>query len=551
MNKVKLIITGLLLFALPLGNTLQAESYLEKSKGTTIDSLNPQELNWYNLDPEKDNVPGASVNRTYQELIRDKIPKKDIIVAVIDGGVDVDHIDLQGKLWINDKEVPGNGIDDDQNGYVDDIHGWNFLGNNNGEHINYANLEFVRLYRKLHPKFKDISVRSLSSDEKEEYELYLKVKARYEDEVEKYLMEKKSIEEFEERYFNAKVKLREYTKNEQLTLDDIKNIKSKDEDILHAKSFMLFLYNNGFTSDSFEEMKQHVNEYLNKHLNIEFIPRKIISDDIENIADNNYGNNDVEGPSAEHGSFVAGIIGAKRGNQVGIEGIANNVKIMVLRAVPQGDEYDKDIALSIRYAVDNGANIINMSFGKNFSPQKKLVDEAVKYAAKNNVLMVCSAGNSSYDIDEIEVYPSDHLYDKSGIENWITVGATTMYNNKNLVGNFTNYGRKNVDIFAPGVDIISLYPEDKYMSASGTSFSSPVVSGVAALVWSYYPELSAAKLKDILLKSITNYRKKKVYYPGINISNGKMKTTKFKKLSQTGGIVNAYNAFLLADKYTN
>ena len=306
-----------------------------------------------------------------------------------------------------------------------------------------------------------------------------------------------------------------------------------------------FSYENGFDLGMLKEMKENIDLYLNKHLNISYQPRKIINDDLTTI-NTVHGNSDVKGKRCDHGTFTAGIIGAVRNNNMGVDGIANHVELMILRAVPKGDEYDKDIALSIKYAVDNGANIINMSFGKNYSPNKKLVDEAVQYAQKRNVLLVHAAGNSSLNIDKITRYPSNKFNNNKKIENWINVGASSCELNKELPGVFSNFGRKNVDLFAPGVNIVSTHPENKYNMNDGTSFAAPVVSGVAALVWSYFPELTAKELKNVLLKSVTKYKKHKVYIP--NITNKEKTTIKFKKLSKTGGLINAFNAFERAEK---
>ncbi|MGK7394223.1 MAG: S8 family peptidase [Candidatus Cyclobacteriaceae bacterium M3_2C_046] len=549
-NKLRPQLAGVLLvLALLLTQiyNIYAHSDKNNSSGTSIDSLNQSQLNWYNMDPEMNEIQGASVDRAYQEILKNRKPQKKIIVAVIDGGVDVQHEDLQGKIWINKDEVPDNGLDDDKNGYVDDIHGWNFLGNRKGQNISYENLEFVRILRKLKPQFENVAhISEVSAAQKDQYKTYLKVKKRYEQEVKKYQEEQENLAMFEERLKIAEEILKSATDIGEVNLQNLLSVESDNKEVLSAKRYLLYLYQNEFTWDLLEDMKAHTNDYLEKHLNLELEAREIINDDHTSIKQKYYGNNDVKGPEADHGTFVAGIIGAVRDNELGIDGIAENIEIMVLRTVPQGDEYDKDVALSIRYAVDNGANIINMSFGKDFSPEKHMVDEAIKYAEANNVLLVHAAGNDAENIDDVNSYPTDLLNDNSIVETWINVGAIDKRIDENFVGGFSNYGRQNVDLFAPGVDIISLYPENKYDLGSGTSFSSPVVSGVAALIWSYYPDLTAVELKEILLKSTTNYKRLKVYSPGEGGIEGKK--TRFKKLCKTGGIVNAYEGLLLADR---
>lgn len=294
-------------------------------------------------------------------------------------------------------------------------------------------------------------------------------------------------------------------------------------------------------------MQENTRSYLDYRLNTSFHPRDIISDNPEDIDDMDYGNNNVKGPTAEHGTFVAGIIAANRQNSIGTDGIAEQVEIMVLRAIPNGDEWDKDVALAIRYAVKNGANIINMSFGKAYSPQKHFVDDALKYADEQNVLVIHAAGNDAENLDEKERFPTNNLTDGVEAKNWLTVGASTHKLSKELCGVFSNYGPEEVDLFAPGVNIISLSPENSYEMNDGTSFSCPVVSGVAALVWSYYPHLTAMQLKDILLNSTVRYPKQTVYYP--NIETSTKSKTKFSSLSKTGGIINAYEALKLAEKF--
>ncbi|MFW5761770.1 MAG: S8 family peptidase [Cyclobacteriaceae bacterium] len=540
----KMLIWGITLLIIP---ALHASSHRTNTSGTSIDSLDQSQLNWYNLDPNTNDVPGAAVDKTYLDLLKNKKADKEIVVAVIDGGVDVKHEDLKKNVWINKDEIPGNGIDDDNNGYIDDVYGWNFIGNSNGDNVLYENLEFVRIIRKLEPKLaRYTNMEEVPDKLKDDYQLYQRCKAKLADEVETYQTEQQEVENFVQNIKALENALKEYTGKEKLNAKIVRNIETNDPAIEEAKFFMSLLYERGYSDSYLEEMKEYTSDYLDKHLNLDYSARHIVDDNPNDIEDTQYGNNDVIGPDAFHGSFVAGIIAAQRNNKIGIDGIANNVKIMSLRAVPKGDEYDKDIALAIRYAVDNGAQIINMSFGKEFSPQKHWVDEALLYAAENNVLVVKAAGNDAANVDEVMQFPSDILESGDELANVITVGALSSQFDLEMVGDFSNFGRKNVDIFAPGVDLISLYPDNKYDSGSGTSFASPVVAGVAALVWSYYPELSAVQLKDVILKSANdNYKKMKVYNPDEGFERKKVK---FKKLSGTGGFVNAYDAVQLADK---
>lgn len=539
-----LILMGLLFYPIEIFST-----GFYKKGGTTIDSLNSHYLNWYNLDAKENKIQGVSVDKAYQELLVGKSPKKKIIVAVIDGGVDVTHEDLEGKIWVNADEIPNNQIDDDQNGFIDDINGWNFLGNATGENLDIENYEFVRILNKYKPLYDTITnAQSLTKEDLENYTLYQRCLKRYNEEIKDITSQLKEFNEFKTKLDSAIALLDIYTKNTKPNLEEIEKVKPRNKQEAEAKKFLRLIFKRGFTYPMLDYESEELNKKLNTSLNLELNGRNVVGDDCYNNNQKNYGNNDVAGPSAEHGSFVAGIIAANRNNNKGINGIADNAEIMVLRAVPDGDEYDKDVALSIRYAVDNGANIINMSFGKEFSPLKNLVDEAILYAESHGVLLVHAAGNEAANCDTMESYPTKRLNDNSYITNWINVGANAKIGNKTLPGVFSNYGQQTVDVFAPGVYIISLFPGSKYDLESGTSFSSPVTSGVAALVWSYYPELTALELKEILLASASRYSKK-VYLP--NITSYKKTKVKFTTLSVTGGIINAYEALKLAENKTN
>jgi subtilisin family serine protease len=535
---IKSILTSFL--TLILCSNIYSQAYL------SIDSLDKRHIDWQNKDPKKDKVPGTSADLAYKELLKNKSHKKKVVVAVIDSGVDIEHEDLQGKIWTNTNEIPGNGIDDDGNGYIDDIHGWNFLGNATGEIYSYEALEQTRVVRKYQPIFRDVkSENELSADKVDEYKLYLACKKEFESELEKHQKRSKDIEAFEKALDTAEGFIKEYLGKQNFTPKDVENINTKNNQLEWAKNFLLPRYKQGFTRAGFQEWKDYNLLYLEKHLNLDFNPRVIIGDNIEDINDRNYGNNNVKGDRSDHGTLVAGFIAANRNNGIGINGIAEHVEIMTLRAVPNGDEMDKDVALSIIYAVDNGAHIINLSFGKDFSPQKKMVEEAIKYAEKKNVLIIHAAGNSSLNIDNTERFPSNRFSDNTYASNWLNVGASSIKADKKLAADFSNYGKQNVHFFAPGARVISTHPNNQYQITDGTSFASPVASGVAALILSHFPELSAVELKNILIESSFSFGKLKVYPPG---SIDKKKVP-FSSLSHTGGIVNAYQALILAEKH--
>lgn len=496
--------------------------------------------NWFNLDAVQDQTKGVSTEKAYLELLKDKKAKKTIIVAVIDSGIDTEHEDLKDKIWVNADEIAGNGKDDDNNGYIDDVNGWNFIGNTKGEMINYDNLEMTRIYAKGKKKFEGKSADEISKKEKEEYELYKEVEAEIKKELAEAEQILANIKNIKNMLDKAKVTLKDHFGKEDYTDEEVKAIETEDENLKQAKGIYAFVQMQGLTNEALDEAVKHFEEKIKYNLNVDFDPRSLVGDDYENVKEKDYGNNKVKGPDSFHGTHVAGIIGANRNNELGIKGIADNIKIMVLRTVPNGDERDKDVANSIIYAVDNGANIINMSFGKAYSPEKKIVDKAVKYAEKKGVLFIHAAGNDSENNNEVLNYPNRKYLKRKMAENWIEVGASSW--NDKLIGGFTNYGKPAVDIFAPGVDIYSTAPESEYKDASGTSMAAPVVSGVAALVWSYYPELSAADIKKILLKSAIPYKDIEVTKPGTDDK------VKFSELSTTGAIVNAYKALQMAEK---
>lgn len=509
---------------------------------TDVSKFENKYLNWYNLDLKEDKANGVSVEKAYRELLKGKSPKKKIIVAVIDGGVDPLHEDLKNNMWINDKEIPDNGKDDDGNGYIDDIYGWNFLGNAKGENINEENLESTRIYRGLRKKYQD---EESPNKESEEYKQYEALDKLYWDNRNTYAKEYKEIAELKTTFDFLYQYLEGVSGKELKSIDEVKSIETEDEQAQKFIEILIQSHNEGLSRKELNDYYDQTKKFYENYYNISFSIRgKIIGDDITDINDKNYGNPDVKGPDAFHGTFCAGIIAGVRNNNIGINGIGNNVKIMALRAVPNGDEYDKDVALAIRYAVDNGAHLINMSFGKDYSPQKNLVDDAILYAEKNGVLLIHAAGNDAKNIDENDNFPDDNLLNGKTVNNVITVGASSIFKNKKIPANFSNYGKKKVDLFAPGVDIISLAPDDAYDQGDGTSFAGPVVTGVAALVWSYYPNLTHTRLKEILLASVNDLGKKKVLVPSDKIAKKK----KFQELSVTGGIVNLYNALLLAEE---
>ena len=502
--------------------------------------------NWFLLDPQTDSVQGVSAEKTYQTLLKDQ-PSKTILVAVIDSGIDIDHEDLKSVIWTNEKEIVGNGLDDDKNGYIDDVHGWNFIGGKNGN-VDADTYELTREYIRLSKKFLSIDTLKLNKKAAIEFAGYKKVKDKY--------LKLKAKNEQQYNLYNGMYTnltqsidtLKAKLKTEELTLELVKNFQSSDVKLLFAKGFLMNLYKNAGEDANISEymgqLKEGVDYYkviVKYGYNQDFNSREIVGDNYSNLFEKGYGNNDVKGPDPTHGTHVAGIIAADRKNELGIKGIADNVKILPIRAVPNGDERDKDIANAIIYAVDNGAKIINMSFGKSFSPEKEVVDKAVKYAEMKGVLLIHAAGNDSDDIDVDKNFPTKKYLDGKEAKNWIEVGASAYGADENFVGDFSNYGKKMVSLFAPGVDVYSTVPNNKYKNESGTSMASPSTAGVAALLWSYFPELSALQVKDILLKSTRKFDNLKVIKPGSK------EEVLFSDLSSSGGLVNAYEAVKMAN----
>lgn len=521
----------LLVFSLVSTGQLQAQAAAGVAK------------NWY-LESARSGTPGIDLSGAYTAL--KGLTAKKVIVAVIDNGVDVDHEDLREVIWVNTDEIPGNGHDDDRNGYVDDVYGWNFLGNASGENVHYDNLEMTRIYATLQKRFEGKTAADVSAKDKADFELY----QTYGSEIAQ--------------------KIAEYEPNYQLygvlhaTIDTIIAVKgspalSKEEllaveidhpGVIRFKQALAGVMEaEGWSFADLAKQVEKSYEYFyaryNFYYNPELNTRSIVGDDPNNPVEIGYGNPDVKGPDPFHGTHAAGVIAAVRNNGLGMDGVADQVQIMAIRAVPDGDEHDKDVANAIRYAVDNGASIINLSFGKGSSPLKGVVDAAVRYAEKNDVLIVHSAGNDAKENQPDGQFPNDQ-YQKRGFfsarqaKNWLEVGASGPEMNETLAAEFTNYSATHVDLLAPGVSMYSTYPNNSYDWLDGTSFSAPVVSGVAALIRAYFPNLSAKAVRGIILES--------VYKPAVqvNLPGSEGTQVNLSDLCATGGLVDSRAALELA-----
>lgn len=484
-----------------------------------------EKQNWGHLDLVSDTIPGMSVDKAYSELIKKKKGQK-VIVAVIDSGIDIDHEDLNDVIWINKDEIPNNGIDDDKNGYIDDIHGWNFLGKGYNEQLEY--------------------VRILASGDTTNPD-YERAQKEYQKEHKEFQDKKTEYDQISQQIRNVDAYLANHFGKKDYTIEDVKAIKTEDQTLGQAKEIATFMMSsNGFDSmvgvlKAIDTDLDEINKRLNYHLNKD-LKGRVNGDDPDDMSTKYYGNGNVKPVKKieSHGTHVAGIIAAERNNGLGANGVANHVEIMSVRALPNGDEYDKDVALAIRYAVDNGAKIINGSFGKSYSPHSDWVRDAITYAAEKDVIFIHAAGNNGQNVDIEPNFPDDNIDGKEISDTYIRVGALGPKYGSNMVASLSNYGKQNVDVFAPGASIYSTIPENEYETYDGTSMAAPAVAGVAALIRSYYPNLTAAQVKKIIMDSGLAINRKVI------VGGDYSDIRPFADLSKSARMVNAYNALIMA-----
>lgn len=525
------------------------------AQGTSVKTELPK--GWHLLDKAQDGFYGISVNKAYEFVKQKKLKSKTVLVAVIDSGVDTTHEDLKAILWTNPKEIPGNGIDDDHNGYVDDIHGWNFIGGKDGTNVKDDSQEEARVYYAFKEKFEaqGLDTAALSADDKDNYRMWVKARRTVmgdgtESGVDLVILHKA---------LTACVKsdsiLQQAMGKPEYTGNDLDTFQTRTTETKSAKAVFLYLFkankimdmtNKAFLSDFSEQVDQEERKASAKENPPKDYRHDIVKDNENDFNDRYYGNNDVMAGDPMHGTHVTGIIAAERGNGKGMDGVCDNVRVMMIRAVPNGDEHDKDIALAIRYAVDNGARVINMSFGKNLSPEKSWVDSAVKYAESKGVLLIHAAGNDNADVDTTDNFPNPNFrHSEYTASNWITVGASSdplaEPGFQSYTASFSNYGKKEVDVFAPGTRIYSSLPGGKnYGNLQGTSMAAPVVTGVAALILEYYPNLTPQQVKYCIEKSA-------VPPPGkVRVPGSEDTMVNLNDISKSGGIINAFEALKLA-----
>jgi subtilisin family serine protease len=508
-------------------------------------TLSEAPRNWQLLDEAVDHVPGISVERAMSQLLAGKAPKQTVLVAIIDNGIDTMHADLRANLWVNPKEIGGNGKDDDNNGFADDVHGWNFIGGRDGQDVHWDTFEVTREYARCHNRPAASGIPPITDPAR-----CSQVDADYDKQRKELEGNVRNYQQAHDIYQQILPPLATaaHVSADSLTPDRVRAVSPANPMLGQARQIFLDLNGQGATPSVIDDGLKSLQGQLKYSLNPDYNPRTIVGDNYADPSEHRYGNADVMGQDAKHGTHVAGIIGAVRGNGVGIDGIAPAVKFMMIRTVPDGDERDKDVANAIRYAVDNGARIISMSFGKAYSPFKAAVDEAVKYADAHGVLMVHAAGNDGQDLSKKPSFPST-TYLSGGKPNlWIEVGASSWKGGDSLAASFSNYGQQQVDVFAPGVDILSTVPGNQYEKDSGTSMAAPVVSGLAALIMDFYPNLTASDVRRIILASVNNYSGQMVVRPG---PPDQAQQVSFGTLSVTGGIVNAYNALKMAEEVSN
>ena len=503
-----------------------------------LDTLSGPSADWQLLDLATDGVPGTGAARAIRELLRGAPPRRAVVVAIVDGGLDTAHAALHGALWTNPREPDAAHGDADSDGLVGDARGWNFLGGADGRDVNHERLELTRLAsacRAGRPVPTGPGVNATCAE----------LERRYDEAHRRALGQRQQYEAIGQAFDSATATIAAALRvpADSLTAQRVRSYAPTTDAGRQARTQYLFLADQGVTAADLREARQQIGDQVRYDLNAEFDPRPLVGD--TPARGRHYGNGDVEGPDPLHATHVAGIIAALP-NAVpaadsGMRGIAppGAVRVMSVRTVPDGDERDKDVANAIRFAVDHGAQVINMSFGKAYSPEKAVVDSAVRYADAHGVLMVHAAGNESADNDRDGQYPVPEYLGGGRAANWIEVGAST-YRRDRLAARFSDYGQHTVDLFAPGGDVYSTLPGNKYGRESGTSMATPTVTGVAALLMAYFPTLTAADVKRILVATTTKF-------PGLMVPRpGDGTPVPFATLSISGGVVNAYEAVRMA-----
>ena len=530
------------------------------------------DLDWYNCSFDKDGVYGAEVNKAYDFLKGKKIKKRPV-VALIGSGMDIEHEDLKQAIWVNPKEK-ADGKDNDKNGLVDDINGWNFLGGKDGQVMEATMREGDREFLRLKDKYADYifdgknynkvidgKLTKVADPENiEEYNYYRNqvlpespMAGTYSGWQLTYVL-KAYADKFDQM-------MKERFPGKELTEADFSICydPKAPRDSLSEVSFMMCAMGFGvYKTDKWEtvyagiksgaQIEQAKAEYERKVGQFGADGRKdIIGDNYLDINDNKYGNNVLLTADAAIGTMEAGISVAKRENGLGGNGIMDQAEIMTLRVAANGEPYLKDIALAIRYAVDHQADIIMLPVQNTLYPedQKKWISEALEYAESKGVFCVTPAWEGAQDLAVETYYPNRWMTGKKELTNLMVVCSSDKNGNPSMN---SNYGAKEVDLYAPGMEIYSTYTGDTYQSGTGLGLAAATTVGVAALIKAYYPHLTGTQIRNILLETVTS-RKDAEVEKGIVVDG---KPTQdlflFGDLCLSGGIINAYQAVVAADK---
>ena len=510
---------------------------------------------WSKQNYGKDMNNGISLEKLQTSTLLTNPSEQNVIVAVLDTQTDIDHEAISEQLWINEDEIPNNNIDDDGNGYVDDVNGWNFMGFDNDGYFRYQNFEYTRILRYKDDFLNKNSVYAKSDSLLSlEYDRAVITQKRYH---RFYTNWAKSLDFSIDMWQTVTDSLIRFFPDEDYdlnTLDSLYSIykindksyiKRRDDRDTDLGALIFYkivdLETNTNSLKNVIDSKLQKDSIINYNLNVN-VDRKLQFKRTGAF----YGNNklNINKYSNNHSTEVISIIAGSATKEELIS-FHKNIKVMPICISVSGDEHDEDVANGIRYAVDNGAKVINMSFGKQFSLYPEIVHQAFLYAQQHNVLLVHASGNDAIDIDATPFYPIDINYytGEEGVQNFINVGAISKRTDSTMVSSFSNYGKKNVDIFAPGEYIhVAQATKKQYGYDSGTSLSAPLVSATAALLYLYFPKLSVFDIKECILES-GNSIDKNVLKPGT-----KNEYVHFSELCSSGKILNVYAAFLMANK---
>jgi subtilisin family serine protease len=531
-----------------------------------------QNENWHHLAPE-DGVFGAAIERAHAAARESGLrpARRPITIALIGGGIDISHKAISDIIWVNRRERRINGRDNDRNGWIDDRHGWNFLGNDTMTINSLSTMgdrEFLRLKDKYnHFLFVEDGIAYMFDDElgalveteppadMEEFEYFLRVVTESElAETNRGVMLAKAVVWYIREIGHS---MRMAYPERVLTRTDFGEFVRAQQSTTAMQDALFAFIDLMFMSANTEDWNT-----MAAFADTEFIPiqelrheramarrfpreRELIGDDPNDLNDKGYGNNNLLANNALRNTMIAGIIGAG-GGQSEIRGITNNVQIMTLRIEADfGEPYMKDMALAIRYAVEQGADIIQLGATNRLFPrhQSHWVEEALRYAEQRNVLVVIPVRDLSSNLDDFPFYPNRNL-STGTLSNIITVAASDSLGNPFL---WANFSETELDIFAPGVEIKSAMPGNRYAIDSGSAYAAAMVTGVAAFIKNYFPQITPAQMRQLLIDTVTDRSDAEVekqYRATAGSMRGRIATDLFlfSDLCVSGGILNAERA---------